>query len=197
MPCWESGENMKYDEFFSTPLGKKIIEKEAKYVVENLDGKMAVSIGCGTGIIEKRIMELREIEIIGVEINDEMIEMAEKRLNVIKADAKSLPFKNSVFDSAIFITSLEFIDDYKEAINEAYRVLREGGEIISVLLNTSSPYFKKRYERNGYIRRNIKHLDIGNIITYITKKFLIEKKEVFGIENGEEVYGIKGKNRKS
>lgn len=197
MPCWESGENMKYDEFFSTPLGKKIIEKEAKYVVENLDGKMAVSIGCGTGIIEKRIMELREIEIIGVEINDEMIEMAEKRLNVIKADAKSLPFKNSVFDSAIFITSLEFIDDYKEAINEAYRVLREGGEIISILLNTSSPYFKKRYERNGYIRRNIKHLDIGNIITYITKKFLIEKKEVFGIENGEEVYGIKGKNRKS
>ena len=100
---------MNYDEFFSTPLGKKILEEEARYVAKNLEGEIAVSIGCGTGIIERRIMEIKKVEIVGVELDDEMIKMASKRIEVIKADATALPFKNASFDNAIFITSLEFI----------------------------------------------------------------------------------------
>lgn len=106
----KGSEDMKYDEFFSTALGRKILEEEALYISNHVDG-IALSIGCGTGIIEKRIEEICDVKIIGVEINDEMIELARKRINVVKANAMALPFKESSFDTAIFITSLEFIED--------------------------------------------------------------------------------------
>lgn len=61
------------------------------------------------------------------------------------------------------------------------------------MLNTSSSYFKQRYERGGYIRKNIKHLDTLTIIKYLSRKFLIEKDEIFE-ENGI-AYGIKGRKR--
>ncbi|KAA0015384.1 hypothetical protein B6U81_07165 [Thermoplasmatales archaeon ex4484_30] len=183
---------MNYDEFFSTPLGKKILEEEARYVAKNLEGEIAVSIGCGTGIIERRIMEIKKVEIVGVELDDEMIKMASKRIEVIKADATALPFKNASFDNAIFITSLEFIEDYRKTIDEAYRILKKEGKIVAILLNTSSSYFKERYERGGYIKRNIKHLDVNKIEEYIRKRFSVEKEEI--IEYGEALaIGMRGK----
>ena len=183
---------MNYDEFFSTPLGKKILEEEARYVAKNLEGEIAVSIGCGTGIIERRIMEIKKVEIVGVELDDEMIKMASKRIEVIKADATALPFKNASFDNAIFITSLEFIEDYRKTIDEAYRILKKEGKIVVILLNTSSSYFKERYERGGYIKRNIKHLDVNKIEEYIRKRFSVEKEEI--IDYGEALaIGMRGK----
>lgn len=193
----KSDRNMKYDKFFSTSLGRRILEEEAKYVAENFDGK-AVSIGCGTGIIERKAMEISNGEIIGVEIDDNMIEMARKRIDIIKANAENLPFKNLSFDATIFITSMEFIDEYKKAINEAYRILKENGKIIAILLNTSSTYFKKRYKEGGYIRKNIKHLNVEKIEKHMAKKFFIKREGLFRVENedlikpGNSVYGITG-----
>ncbi|KAA0000183.1 MAG: methyltransferase domain-containing protein [Thermoplasmata archaeon] len=183
---------MNYDEFFSTPLGKKILEEEARYVAKNLEGEIAVSIGCGTGIIERRIMEIKKVEIVGVELDDEMIKMASKRIEVIKADATALPFKNASFDNAIFITSLEFIEDYRKTIDEAYRILKKEGKIVVILLNTSSSYFKERYERGGYIKRNIKHLDVNKIEEYIRKRFSVEKEEIIDYDEALAI-GMRGK----
>jgi len=183
---------MNYDEFFSTPLGKKILEEEARYVAKNLEGEIAVSIGCGTGIIERRIMEIKKVEIVGVELDDEMIKMASKRIEVIKADATALPFKNASFDNAIFITSLEFIEDYRKTIDEAYRILKKEGKIVVILLNTSSSYFKERYERGGYIKRNIKHLDVNKIEEYIRKRFSVEKEEIIDYNEALAI-GMRGK----
>ncbi len=200
MHGWKSDRNMKYDEFFYSTLGSKILEEEALYVVKYAKN-IVLSIGCGTGIIEKRIEEISNVKIIGVEIDDKMLKEARKRINVIKANAMALPFKNSTIDTVVFITSLEFIEDYVRAINEAYRVLKEEGKIIAILLNTSSAYFKQKYGKEGYIKRNIKHLDIQKIIEYIAKKFIIKKEELFGIANdiikpGNSVYGIVGIKRK-
>lgn len=43
---------------------------------------------------------------------------------------EKLPFKNEVFDLAIFNTSLDHILDYHTAIEEAYRVLKPGGVLV-------------------------------------------------------------------
>ena len=188
---------MKYDDFFSSPLGKKILEVEAKFIANHAKG-IALSIGCGTGIIEERIKEISNAEIIGIEIDDEMLLIAKERINIIKANAMALPFKNSSIDTVIFITSLEFIEDYKKAIDEAYRVLKKGGKLVAILLNTSSPYFKQRYEKGGYIRKNIKHLDIDAILNFMKMHFKLKVKGLFEIKNnrlsfpGESVYGVVG-----
>jgi len=144
------------------------------------------------------VEEISNIKIVGIDIDNKMISAAKKRISVVKADATSLPFKNSSFNAAIFITSLEFIDNYKKAIEEADRILKKKGKLIAILLNTSSLYFRQRYKEGGYIKENIKHLDIEKIIQYIKGKFLIKKENLFKIENnklikpGNTVYGIVG-----
>ena len=188
---------MRYDDFFSSSLGKRILEEEAKYVADNVKG-ITASIGCGTGKIEERIEEISSGKIIGVEIDDKMLAIAGHRIDVVKADAAALPFKNASLDAIIFITSLEFIENYKKAIEESYRVLNNKGKIIAIMLNTSSQYFKERYEAGGYIRKNIKHINIGAITDYMKNFFSIRIEGLFEIMRdklyipGKSVYGVIG-----
>jgi len=188
---------VKYDEFFSSPLGRKILEREAEYVAKYASGTIA-SVGCGTGKIEERIEEISGEKIIGVEIDDEMLAVAKDRIDVIKASATALPFKNASLDAIIFITSLEFIEDYRKAIEESYRVLKAKGKIIAILLNTSSQYFKRKYEAGGYIRKYMKHFDVDSIQDYIKIFFNTKVEGLFEIvENelyvpGKSVYGVIG-----
>jgi len=191
---------VKYDDFFSSSLGKKILEIEAKYVAKYASGIVA-SIGCGTGKIEERIEEISGEKIIGVEIDDKMVEIAKNRIEIIRANATALPFKDASIDTVVFITSLEFIENYRKAIEESYRVLKNKGKIIAILLNTSSPYFRERYASGGYIKKNIKHLDIESILEYMKNFFDIRVEGLFEIVQkdlyipGKSVYGVKGIKR--
>ncbi len=188
--------SMKYDNFFFSPLGKRIMKVEAKFITKHIKG-VSLSIGCGTGIIEKEIEKTANAKIIGIEIDDGMLSIAKERIDVIKANAMALPFKNSSIDTIFFIASLEFIYDYKKAIDEAYRVLKNDGKLMAILLNTSSSYFKQRYEKGGYIRKNIKHLDISAIFKYMKRYFMLHINGLFEIRGdellpGKSVYGIVG-----
>jgi len=193
----KSGGDMSYDDFFNTGIGKEILEKEAEYVAENIEGT-AASIGCGTGIIEERIMEIGRMKIIGIDVDDEMLYFARKRIDVIKADSSLIPLKDSSVDGVIFITSLEFMDDYRKSIEEAERILKRNGRIVAIILNTSSSYFKSMYQKKGYLWKNIKHINVGKIEEYLMEKFDIKKKPLFGIEDGkfvkdgDAVYGFSG-----
>jgi len=159
-----------YEDFYSSPFGKFALEEEAKYIANIVEGK-ALSIGCGTGIIEHEIMKLKSVDIICIEKNEEMLEMARKRIRAIEGDATWLPFSNERFDAVFFITSLEFIEDYKEAIKEAARVLKKDGIMVAMLLNTESRYFKEKEKKGGYISKNIKNKDIKKIEREIKKYF--------------------------
>ena len=159
-----------YDDFYKTDFGKFALKKEAEYIVKEVKG-IVLSIGCGTGIIEREIEKRGKIKIIGLEKDNEMLKIARKRITAIKGDAAWLPFANEKFDGVIFITSLEFMDDYKKAIREAYRVLKKNGKFIAMLLNMQSIYFKERRKKGGYISKNIKHERIEEIEKEAKKYF--------------------------
>ena len=92
----------------------------------------------------------------------------------------------------------DFIEDYRKAIEESYRVLKAKGKIIAILLNTSSQYFKRKYEAGGYIRKYMKHFDVDSIQDYIKIFFNTKVEGLFEIvENelyvpGKSVYGVIG-----
>ncbi len=98
-------------------------------------------------------------------------------------------FEDGTFDCALYLTSLEFIPDYREAIKETYRVLKDKGKILVMMLNTKSDYFKKKYDNAGsYIRKNIKHTDMESIKKEIAKHFNIKSEGYFlGIKDGNAV----------
>ena len=192
---------MMYDDFYKTKFGKFSLEREAEYIAKEAKGTV-LSIGCGTGVIENMAEKIGKIKIIGIEKDDEMLEIARKRIVAIKGDAAWLPFANEKFDAIIFITSLEFIEDYKKAIEEAYRVLKKDGKFIALLLNTDSKYFKERQKKKGYISKNLRHRNIKKIEKEAKKYFKIVHEYFLCMNMKEEckndekaLYAIRGRKK--
>jgi len=118
-------ETTKYLRYYQTSLGMQVMEYEAK-IISNVVQKNAVvlSIGCGPGIIEQRVLELRkDLSIIALDINKEMLSTIPADLHPIHADGSHLPFSSLSFDAAVCITSLEFITHIEKTIQEIHRTL--------------------------------------------------------------------------
>lgn len=96
-----------------------------------------LEIGCGTGALLKEIGQLFQVEITGIDINNERIEIARKRLKSenISAllhimDILSNSFEDETFD---FITSnylFLWIKDLDKCFDEIYRILKPNGILL-------------------------------------------------------------------
>lgn len=65
----------------------------------------------------------------------------------IVCNAEKLPFKDNTFDAVIFQAVLEHIKNYREAIKEAHRILRDGGYIY-----VEMPFLQGRHSAGDYRR---------------------------------------------
>jgi len=172
----------KYVQFYSTSLGKGILEQETRFVNERLmNRKKILSIGCGPALLEEKIHQLHpDMNIIGLDISKEMIQQAPKSIPVLHGYAQHLEFATNSFDAVVFVTSLEFIEDHQKAIKETYKVLESKGKILVLMLNPRSEYFKKKYaDKNSYIRKNIKHKNVREMKRVVSKYFSVENEGYF------------------
>ena len=175
-------------DFYRTEFGKKILEEETKYVSKALKGcKKILSVGCGPGFLEAELMKINTSEITGLDISEEMIEHAPKELKSVLGNAEELPFKTSEFDAVLFVTSLEFINDYKKAVLEALRVLQSQGKIIILILNSESDYFKGKIKKESSYFRKIKHTNLEELYSFLEKYFYVDDEYFLGIK-GETVF---------
>ncbi|MBN2517939.1 MAG: class I SAM-dependent methyltransferase [Candidatus Altiarchaeota archaeon] len=166
-------------------MGKKILEQEVSYIRDYLAGcKRVLDIGCGPGIFER---ELLGMDIVGVDSSQGMLDEAKKiaKNQFLLARAEELPFPEASFDGVFFVTSLEFLQDYKRALSEVYRVLCGGGKMIALILNPESNYFKERIKKGGYIKENIKHADLRAIRECAEGKFDLAEEYFLGIKDGK------------
>ncbi len=89
-----------------------------------------LEIGCGNGVTTQEILKRFDVSVTAIDIDEEEIEMAKKRLKEVKlvqADAMALPFENSSFDCVIELSTFHHVKDYQKALREVYRVLKKGG----------------------------------------------------------------------
>jgi tRNA (uracil-5-)-methyltransferase TRM9 len=92
----------------------------------------------------------------GVDFSPKMLDLARKyaakyqfNVELLVADARSLPLENDFFDWAIAVATYHHIEDVPgrlQALQELYRVLRPGGEAFITVWNKWQPrfWFKKR-----------------------------------------------------
>jgi ubiquinone/menaquinone biosynthesis C-methylase UbiE len=60
-----------------------------------------------------------------------MLRLAKTRkISAIRGRAEQLPFKDGAFDYALMIEALSFVTEPAAAIQEAHRVLRDGGSMV-------------------------------------------------------------------
>ncbi len=102
------------------------------------DGMKGIEIGIGNGIFAGQLGIQN-----GIDPSEKMLEYARRRgLDVKKGVAEDLPFKDEIFDFAVFITTLCYINDPDKAMKEAYRVLKPGGKIIIAIIDKESEFGK-------------------------------------------------------
>jgi len=172
----------KYLDFYSNKFGRDVLEKELEFVESKLKGcKNVLSIGCGPAFLEARLHQLHpEMDITGLDNSKEMIVQASKTIHLEYGDARHLEFDDNIFDAVLYVTSLEFIENYKKAIEETCRVLKSKGRILILMLNPNSDFFKDEYsDRNSYIGKNMRHRNIMEIKEVISRYFFIENEEYF------------------
>ncbi|MBX7052618.1 MAG: methyltransferase domain-containing protein [Flavobacteriales bacterium] len=101
------------------------------WFAEEINGKKKhLDLGCGTGLAVGKV-DRSMTTIVGVDFSSGMIEQSKNRLDVaIIADACELPFLDGYFDS-ISIRQMLHYTNPNIALNEAYRVLKEGGCLLT------------------------------------------------------------------
>ena len=168
-----------------TEFWQRIFRAELDYLIRHLEGSENIlSVGCGPAIIESGLSE-RGFRVTGLDVSRETLYCAPDRIRTVAARAEDMPFPESSFDAVIYIASLQFIENYRKAIEKTARVLRPDGKIIAMLLNPESGFFRDRIRNvNSYVRK-IRHKDINEIERRIAEKFQVQTEYYLGVKDGE------------
>ncbi len=123
----------------NTPFRKWLLDRATrKYYFEyfnELKEKTVLEIGCGSGGATEFILKyFSPKKIIATDLDRRLIVLAKrnvknKKVAFEKADATKLSYKNESFDAVFDYSVIHHIPapDWKECLNEIYRVLKPGG----------------------------------------------------------------------
>lgn len=110
-------------------------------------GERVLDVATGTGLIAAELLARGGCSVVGIDQSAEMLGAARARFSalatmddgersggveLIQAEAESLPFPDQSFDAVTFTYLLRYVDDPRATMRELARVLRPGGRIASL-----------------------------------------------------------------
>lgn len=112
-----------------------------------IDSCRILDVGCGAGGLVRWLAE-QGARVTGLETQHDLVEAARQRQPVASEDyveggGEDLPFADSEFDVVIFSFSLHHVParSMRDALGEAYRVLKPGGAVLVVEPVADGDYF--------------------------------------------------------
>ncbi|MBX9696852.1 MAG: ubiquinone/menaquinone biosynthesis methyltransferase, partial [Alphaproteobacteria bacterium] len=124
------------------------------------EGAHLLDMAAGTGDISLRYLKKSlehhlDTRVTLCDYNRSMLDVAEKRLvehgflrqaRIVNADAAQLPFEDNTFDSYVISYGLRNVTFIDQALSEAYRVLKPGGNFVCLEFSkVKNPLFSKIY----------------------------------------------------
>lgn len=106
------------------------------YIAEFGDVESVLDIGCGTGVVTRRIHQQlgQSCEVHGVDISEKLLQTARENsseeINWHHSDGNALPFGDKAFDVVVMHTLLTHVPNPVSILREAGRVLKEHGKLI-------------------------------------------------------------------
>lgn len=111
---------------------------EVESVADLARGADVLEVGCGTGLILRRLAPLAR-RVAGVDLSAEMLRKARDRVpSVVQGSALALPFPDRSFDVAVSFKVLAHIPEVRAAVAEMARVVRPGGHVALEFYNRHS-----------------------------------------------------------
>lgn len=156
----------EYDAWFDRYVWAYRSEVEAVRMFLPRSGT-GVEIGVGTGRFSVPLGIL-----IGVEPSREMAAIARSRgISVYEATAENLPFEDGVFDYALLVTVLCFLDNPPDALRECRRILRPNGKIVVGMLDRDSPLGREyeREKRGSTFFRHAHFLSVREVVRLLSE----------------------------
>lgn len=131
-----AGEYQKSPHFYPENIEKvKAIVQRVTENITSASNAKAIDFGCGTGFMI-HIMKDRFAEIHGVDITLDMmkhVDLSSGNIELHESLAENTPFETNTFDFATAYSFMDHLFDYKDFLQEAYRVLKTGGVFYSDL----------------------------------------------------------------
>ena len=130
-------------------------------LIPNVKEKKILDLGCGYGENDKYCRDLGAKEILGIDISEHMIKIAEKNNTDENIKYKVMAMEDiskikEKFDIVISSLAFHYVKDYEKLIKDIYKVLKDNGILIFSIdhpLRIASkfePWMKKNYtEING------------------------------------------------
>jgi SAM-dependent methyltransferase len=120
-----------YDYWLDKPQNRFVAGLEFRLMLDMLKpmfGNSLLDIGCGTGASLFPFLD-RGLRITGIDPSPYMLDIADRKLghcvDLHRGFAEDLPFDDNSFNYACLITTLEFVEDPRKAIEEACRVAKD------------------------------------------------------------------------
>ena len=152
--------NEYYEHFYLKPFREWIDIKD----------KVILDVGCGTGKISRYLNPWSD-KIIGIDYSFEMLSNTHgvDKGKFFNMDMNDIGFKDSSFDAATAMGSLEFLDNISSVFKEINRVLKPGGLFIFTIRNKL--LYAKLYIslRNKFSNSDLKKEDF-----FITKSYTLD-----------------------
>jgi len=116
-----------------------------------------LDLATGTGDVALTLVhQLPQIkQAVGVDMSGEMLKIAQKkvrqrglssRIQLHRANATNIPYKDEVFDLATIAFGIRNVDDVSAGLGEMFRVLKSGGRVLILEFSLpSSVWFRKLY----------------------------------------------------
>ena len=113
----------RYVETCKEVFWQNIFQIEIDYLISHLQGSRDVlSVGCGPAFIEGELGK-RGFCVTGLDISAEALKCAPDSVRTIAGRAENMAFPDFSFDAIIYVASLQFIEDYRKALQRSVNVL--------------------------------------------------------------------------
>lgn len=159
------------------------MEKDAVFkILGDVKGKKILDVGCGTGRVIKYLKD-QGAEVTALDISEKMVEICENKfpdVDCVVGDVAELPFEEGEFDIVLGLFLIVHLRDLREAFDEVYRVLKEGGRFILTNINQRKAPKLKTKEGEEIVIDSTYHIP--------RKVFLALEDSFFKVVRDEMVY---------
>jgi SAM-dependent methyltransferase len=149
-------------------------------------GALLLDVGCRKGELT-RLLATDDRHVVAVDIDrfDQWSEPA-PRIRFVQADAMALPFADQCFDLIVSGECLQYVSDWRRAMDEFHRVLKPQGRLVvscpngNLLIDSLDPYnlihwLKKLVKPSSVRNRSmVKHVRARQILSHRTEAWTCE-----------------------
>ena len=128
---FDFNEAVAYEHWLQKTQSKIAFELERQLMrdlLQPLQGETVLDIGCGTGACLAAFLEMG-LRVTGLDPSTYMLDIAlnkiRNRSDLYRGYAEDLPFDDNSFSYACLFTTLEFVEDHRKALKEAFRVAKD------------------------------------------------------------------------